>query len=162
MLRPMWNPWRALKQQPQLLLDIVDLPPACGGGMYVPHPDGDVLLLDRQLSQAERRCILTHELIHQEWGSPCGAIGQPRSWDTVMAREEIRVHEEAIRRLVPSDALRAYCEGISDFLAVEPHEIADHFHVTLEYAEHALFLLAAQQQRGANYVEHAELSEPAA
>lgn len=145
MTHPMWNPWHALKQQPHLLLDVVPLPPACGGGMFVPHPDGDVLLLDQRLSQAERRCVLAHELIHQEWGSPCGAIGQPRAWDTVIAREERRVHEEAIRRLVPPDQLRTFCAGVSDFLAVEPHQVADEFHVTVEYAEHALFLLAAEQ-----------------
>ena len=51
-------------------------------------------------------------------------------------------------RLLPRAGLVEFCAGISDFLAVEPHEVAEHFHVTLEYAEHALFLLAAEQQRG--------------
>jgi hypothetical protein len=141
----MWNPWHALKLQPHLLLDIVDLPPSLGGGVLVPHADGDVLLLDRALSQVERRCVLAHELIHQEWGSPCGAVGQPRTWDVVVAREEIRVHDEAVRRLVPPDELRNFCAGISDFLAVEPHEVADEFHITEEYAARALFLLACEE-----------------
>lgn len=138
-----WHPWRELRRRTHIRCRSVDLPDECGGGLYVRRGERVLILLDEDLSQVERRCILTHELIHDERGTHCHAE-QPGAWDAVVAREEIRVHDESVRRLVPARELRRYCQGISDFLAVEPHEIADEFHVTLEYAERALFLLAAE------------------
>ncbi|HSY15537.1 MAG TPA: ImmA/IrrE family metallo-endopeptidase [Jatrophihabitantaceae bacterium] len=70
-----------------------------------------VIALRAGTSSAQRRCTLAHEIVHLERGvSECGP------WQ---AREEHRVHLEAARRLIPSDALRAAIRdlGGSDDLA---------------------------------------------
>lgn len=143
-----WNPWRELRRRPHIRFGLARLPAACGGGVYGRDGDRVSIILDRQLSQAERRCVITHELIHDERGTHCHAM-QADAWDIVVTREELRVHDEAVGRLVPPPRLVAFCRGISDFLAVEPHQVADEFHVTVEYAERALFLLAVDEHRRA-------------
>lgn len=51
--------------------------------------------IDRRLGQAERRCVLTHELVHLEHGHGCR---QPPSVERL-------VRVEAARRLIPLPAL---------------------------------------------------------
>lgn len=144
----MWNPWKAASQDHDLLVIFDELPPGLGGGAYIPDADGGAIFLDKSLSQRERKCVLAHELVHRERGGGCPLAGMPSGWRPVNWREEVRVHDEAVRRLVPPDELRAWCVGKADFLAVEPWEVAEHWHVTEEYAERALFLLTVEQQGG--------------
>jgi len=77
----------------------------------------DVIWLDKRLSQVERRCALTHELIHIErshFGCQPPAI-------------EARVCAETARRLIPLDLL-------AKALTWSPyaHELADELWVTQE------------------------------
>jgi uncharacterized protein DUF955 len=59
---------------------------------------GRRIWLARGLTQAERRCTLTHELVHRERGPvPVDPVGA--------AREERVVDEISSRRLIPLDAL---------------------------------------------------------
>lgn len=61
--------------------------------------DGSVIALRADTSAAQRRCTLTHELVHLERGIlDCGP------W---LQREEDMVHAEASRRLIPLERLAA-------------------------------------------------------
>lgn len=119
------------------------LPDECKGGVIAQRGGRSAILLDSRLSRTQRRCVLAHELVHDERGTNCHADGAPVTWDAVVAREERIVHDIAVERLVPLDRLRDYCRGITDFIAVEPWEVAEVFDVVDEYAERALFLLSA-------------------
>lgn len=90
-----WHPWRTLREQHD------DVVVSCRYGL----PDrimglqlGDRIWLSRILTQAERRCTLTHELVHRERGPvPTDPVGA--------AREERMVDEISARRLITLDAL---------------------------------------------------------
>lgn len=109
----MFHPWRLLRSRPHLLLNFADLgedgPQGC--------TDGHRITLTTGLYQAERRCVLLHELIHEERGIPHGHD----------PREEIRVEQEVARRLIPlellADALR-WTQRVD--------EAAEHCHVTAD------------------------------
>ena len=83
----MFHPWRLLRSRPHLLLTIADLgddgPQGCTNGRTITLTTG--------LKQVERRCVLLHELIHEERGIPHG----------VDPREEDRIEQEVARRLIP-------------------------------------------------------------
>lgn len=59
------------------------------------HPPSRTVILDRTLSQRERRCSLAHELVHVERGDECRQA----------PRVEVEVHLVAARRLIPIEAL---------------------------------------------------------
>lgn len=86
-----WHPWRALSRLPHLTLRWRRLPNKLGSW----DASTSTITLHPDLSQAERRVTLTHELIHHEHGHQ-GA--QP----PVVER---RVHAEAARRLITDAAL---------------------------------------------------------
>jgi hypothetical protein len=74
---------------------------------------GDRIWLSRILTQAERRCTLTHELVHRERG--------PVPEDPLAAAREERVVEEiSARRLITLDAL---VDGLR--WTRQPHELAE-------------------------------------
>ncbi len=83
-----WNPWRTLATRYSHVTVVCEheLPRGIAGLWR-----DDTIWLCRNLTQAERRSVLTHELIHIERGLP------PRH---LLAREEDRVDELAARRLV--------------------------------------------------------------
>lgn len=57
-----WHPWRTLRDQhADVIVHHEPLQPGRMGETY-----GPVIRLHHQLTQAERRCTLTHELIHIE------------------------------------------------------------------------------------------------
>lgn len=90
-----WHPWRMLRDH------YVDVDVTCRHRL----PDrvmglqlGRRIWLARGLTQAERRCTLTHELVHRERG--------PVPHDpAAAAREERHVDEIAARRLITTEAL---------------------------------------------------------
>lgn len=90
-----WHPWRALRQRPDVTMEITDLPP---GVLGVTAYRSRTIFIARDLLQAERRAVLTHELIHLERG-PCCPLHE--------GRDEAAVEVETARRLVPLDALVA-------------------------------------------------------
>lgn len=90
----MYHPWRALRSLVDWTLqwqasDLVD---------GVTHFPSRTITLDPRLLQVERRCTITHELVHIERG-PVPA--DPR----LAAREESYVEQEAARRLITLEAL---------------------------------------------------------
>ncbi len=109
-----WHPWRALR------INFPDVEVSCLHRL----PDhlmglqrGKRIWLCRTLTQAERRCTLTHELVHRERG--------PVPADPVAAaREERIVDEISARRLV---TLAALVDGLR--WTRHPRELAEHLWV---------------------------------
>jgi Zn-dependent peptidase ImmA (M78 family) len=107
-----YHPWRHLDG---LGLDVAyaDL----GGDAGCWDPDNELIWLDKQLTQAERRSTLAHELVHAERGDePCITGWHER-------HQERPVEREAARRLIELDDLMdalAYCMSL-DEVAVELH-----------------------------------------
>lgn len=109
-----WHPWRILRTQHD------DVEVSC---RYL-LPDqimglqrGRRIWLNRTLTQAERRCTLTHELVHRERGiTPLHGIAA--------VREERIVDEIAARRLVTIPAL---VEGLR--WTRHPRELSEHLWV---------------------------------
>ncbi len=89
----MYHPWREARRRPHLVIEHVDLPDdhrGCITGSTVTLNAGDL--------QSERRCTLTHELVHDE------RRVYPR--DRVLrAKEERTVETIASRRLITLEAL---------------------------------------------------------
>lgn len=109
-----WHPWRMLRDHHG------DVDVSCRHRL----PDrvmglqlGRRIWLARGLTQAERRCTLTHELVHRERGpvpvDPAAA-----------AREEAIVDEISARRLI---TLPQLVEGLK--WTRQAHELADHLWV---------------------------------
>ena len=136
-----YRPWRDLAQRDHVVLLTMPLPAEVGGGAYVPHGSTAAIVLDPDLSQVQRRCVLTHELVHDERGGGCYAQFMPAAWDAVVSREEQLVDDIAVTRLVPPDELIRVCVELEMACThVEPHHIAEHFHVTEAVAGRALEL----------------------
>jgi hypothetical protein len=88
-----YHPWRDLRDRwPEVEVRIEPLAGDLLGELRYP-----VITLRAGTSSAQRRCTLTHELVHLERGvTACGR------W---AAREENLVHSEVARRLIPLPAL---------------------------------------------------------
>lgn len=123
-----WNPWRALRARPHITLEWTFLRGA--RGLWEPHGDGTVSIhIDPRLSQRERRCVLGHELVHDE-----RRIGYLASTPAgLVAREEWWVWGETARRLVPPSELSGWVSRSAP-LPVELWEICDEFDVTGQVA----------------------------
>jgi hypothetical protein len=105
-----YHPWQELAQLPHIRVSYVDM---LGSGAA--DVLNNTIYLNRRLHQVERRCTLTHELIHFREGH----IGhQPPA-------VEWRVREETARLLIPLDRLRSVLAW-----AYTVHEAADELRVT--------------------------------
>jgi hypothetical protein len=103
----------------------------------VPAPDGTAdIYLDLRLSRRERRCVLGHELIHDERGIAYHS-GAPAA---LVQAEERAVDRELVERLVPAGELLELvrCTAPS---SLEVWEIAEHFDVDRRTARGAIALL---------------------
>lgn len=111
-----WHPWRALRVR------YPDVEVSC----YATLPDrlmglqqGESIWLCRSLTQVERRCTLTHELVHRERGTvPRGRVAAER--------EERIVNEITARRLIPVSSL---IDGLR--WTRDPDQLAEHLWVDL-------------------------------
>jgi hypothetical protein len=90
-----YNPWRDLRDNwPEVEVRIVPMAADLLGELRYP-----VITLRAGTSAAQRRCTLTHELVHLERGvRDCGRWAE---------REEQLVHAEVARRLISLDLLAA-------------------------------------------------------
>lgn len=97
-----WNPWAELRARPHITLEWGFLHRA--RGQWIPGRDGSaVIVLDVRLGRRERRCVLAHELVHDERG-----IGYTPSTPRLLVDLEERcVRAETVRRLVPPAELAA-------------------------------------------------------
>lgn len=95
-----WHPWRALREREQIIVYWTD-DLTCG---VLGATDGARVWMARDQLQAERRCTLTHELVHLEWAH----LGEQS------AAIERAVAVEAARRLIPvEDLVRAAAWAVS-------------------------------------------------
>lgn len=112
----MFHPWRLLRSRPHLELRFADL----GEDGPQGRTDGQTITLTTGLNRSERRCVLLHELIHNERGIPHGHDPS----------EEARVEIEVAHRLITLDQLVDALRWTR-----RPHEVADHCNVTLSVLE---------------------------
>ncbi|MEA5454828.1 ImmA/IrrE family metallo-endopeptidase [Sinomonas sp. JGH33] len=107
----MFSPWGALRELTHVTLHFVVMPDGAAG-----RTDGVARIwLDKRLQQAERRCALTHELVHLEHGhTRCQG-----------PRVERRVRAEAARRLIRFEHLEDAYRWTQ-----HPAELADELWVT--------------------------------
>lgn len=89
-LLPVFHPWRALRALPEVTQRWVAFEDDRLGTWCKRRRE---IELDDSMNQAERRCTLTHELIHRERGDD----GHPECHPAV--------HKEAARRLISIEAL---------------------------------------------------------
>jgi hypothetical protein len=90
-----WNPWRALRGRPWLLLRWATLDRAAG--LLVDHGDHRAIVLDPRLGRRARSAVLTHELVHDERSLFYDAATPL----PLVAKEVAAVEGETCRRLVP-------------------------------------------------------------
>lgn len=126
-----WNPWRAMRHLSHGTVRWGHLPAGVRG---IAEHGGSVITLDPRQTQPERRCTLTHELIHLE-------RGPVPSCPVAAAREELAVEAEAARRLIPLDAL------IDALLwSYDEHELADELWVDLDMVRARLDNLTGEER----------------
>jgi hypothetical protein len=91
-----YSPWRDLRARPHVTLRWAWF--AHRTGEWEPHADGTATIwLDYRLTRRERRCVLAHELIHDE-----RRIGFPDGCpDALVQAEERMVWRLTVERLVP-------------------------------------------------------------
>ena len=130
-----WNPWAALRARPHITLHQQLL--RGQRGLWIPRADGTAdIYLDVRLSRRERRCVLAHELVHDERGIAY-TQNTPRALVQV---EERAVDREVVRRLVPPDELLDLLRA-SQPIALEVWEISEHFDTDRRTARAALAAL---------------------
>lgn len=98
-----------------------------------------VIWLDTRLQQVERRCALTHELVHLERGHD--GCQEPRI--------ERQVCAETARRLIPVDDLCKHAAWTSNV-----HELADELWVTERVVTDRLQSLTPEESAQLALVEH--------
>lgn len=129
------RPWAAVARLEDVLVTFTDLPESHGWW----EPGERVIVLDRSLSQRQRRCVLAHELEHVLAGDE-----DVSDVSLMLAmRQEARAATRAARRLITLDAL---VDGL--LWSQDEHELAEELHVdvdtlrtrlaTLTENEHAL------------------------
>lgn len=89
----MYHPWRALRALVEWTYDTGALPE---GTLGVTDFEARTITLAHGLTQAERRATIAHEVLHVERGPTV---------DSLEAREERWVEQEAARRLISYEAL---------------------------------------------------------
>lgn len=113
------HPWRRFRDRTDWLLEWAMLPPGLLG--YTAHHRRAVIL-DKRLTQAERRCTIAHELEHFDVPTPADPV--------LRERLEQQINRRVARRLIP-------IRRLGDALAWsrDPHEIADELWVDLPTLE---------------------------
>jgi Zn-dependent peptidase ImmA (M78 family) len=113
-----YNPWAHVQDMADVLVAVDHLEHA---DAYW-EPDERVILLDRRLTQRQRRSRLAHELAHMEAGDECCEHG-PDGHRLAM-RQERRANDTAARRLITIGAL---AEAL--LWACDVDELAEDLHV---------------------------------
>lgn len=131
----MFDPWGALRRLTHIHISFVRMPDGAPG-----RTDGlRVIWLDSRLQQDQRRCTLTHELVHME-----------RGHDGCQERTiEYEVRAETARRLIPIDELCRHAAWSSSI-----DELADDLWVTPEVVTDRFQSLTLQEAAQLSLVEH--------
>lgn len=128
----LYHPWRDLRDNwPEVRVRIEPMPGDLLGELRYP-----VIALRAGTSTAQRRCTLTHELVHLERGvRDCGRWAE---------REEREVHAEVARRLIPIELLAAAVREAGG--SSEPAVLAALLDVDRETARVRLGLITAAER----------------
>lgn len=129
------NPWKVLRARPHLELLWWRFE-----GQPTAEWRGRRIFLDPRLGQAERRCALMHELVHEE-----RAVGFPDATAATMEREEAIVRQEAAVRLVPPDDLARFVAARCTVGPVTARCVAEEYEVTIPVALEAMRVLARRE-----------------
>lgn len=116
----MHHPWRAFRLLTDWILKWELLPGDLLG--YTDHASRTIVL-DRRLTQAERRCTIAHELEHQ-------ARGPVPAEPVLAAREEAAVDAAVARKLIP---IRKLGEALA--WSQDPDEVAEELWVDVQTLE---------------------------
>lgn len=144
-----WDPWAELTAREHLIYDRMPVPKAAGGAIYWPVDDHALIAIDPREGRVRRRCLLAHELVHDERSGGCYADFMPATWRAVVRREEGWVDDIVADRLVPPDELRALCDrAIDSGEALTAADVMLEFDVTEQVAARALRRLALTACRG--------------
>lgn len=123
-----WNPWAALKQRRHLRLEYRAMHPSAG--RIVDHGNGQrTITLRSTLSQVERSCTLSHELIHDEYD----LIWPPDCPEGLRAKGEHLVERISDERLLPITDLQEWVDRRGG--VIHRWEVAQEFGVTEAVAE---------------------------
>jgi hypothetical protein len=126
-----------------------DLPPTALGA-WVPGAAGAAtIVLATRLSRRQRRCVLAHELVHDERGITV-PLAAPAA---LVAKEEAIVERITARRLVPPDELAAFVSSRAELEGITPGLVVEEFDVELDVARRALaeLLGAPAPRRGEDH-----------
>lgn len=100
------GPDEAINDHPDVEVSFTDLPRVFWPAIVAIRGTESAILMDRNLTSTERRCTLTHEMVHIERGGTADCLD--------VAREERTVDRMTAERLLPD----GYLEGlIADLLA---------------------------------------------
>jgi len=138
-----YDPRSAIDARPDLVLVFDEVAGLMGGGLHTRRGSVGVIVVDPQLEGADRRAVLTHELVHHERGDAPAGADPPAGLELLADREERAVDAEVARRLVPPHLLQALVEpvdrhGSEDASGIGAAEVAEHFDVPLAVAHRAL------------------------
>ncbi len=119
-----FSPWRLLRNLSHIDLHFTDDDDILDGAHAWYYHRLRAIVMDKRLSQVERRSVLAHELGHVIRGDvPCGD-------DVLDCRQESVVDQWAARKLITLDALVDALRWSDD-----PHEVADCLWVTVDLLE---------------------------
>lgn len=140
-----WNPWRALRDRPHLELCFEELPAGRRGALRDLGGGRRLVVLAYDLGRRARRCVLGHELIHDE--RLISTVDAPVGLWIV---EERSVNREVARRMVPAKELCRWARARSEAeIPSTVAEVAEHWDVTLEVAMEACRQLIESTDVGA-------------
>ena len=122
----MFHPWRALREMTHVVVEWIRPHPRAPGATN----GADVIWLDPRLSQVERRCVLTHELVHLEYGH--------RGCQPPAVEQAVRVR--TAERLVELEDLAAAVKW-----TVDPDELAEELWVTPMVLQDRVAALSASE-----------------
>ena len=135
----MFHPWRHLREMAHVVVEWTRPHPTAPGAT-----DGrNVIWLDPRLLQVERRCVLTHELVHLEHGHRgC----QPPAVEHAVRAETARrlVTLEDLERALPWSE---HLEVLAEDLWVTPTVLVDRFAALTVHERAHLRALAARLER---------------
>lgn len=109
-------------------------------GKIVDHADGlRTITLDSRLGRVDRRCVLSHELTHDD----LNLLWPPDAPEPLVAKGERLVERVSDERLVPPTELRAWIDRGPDDLQVVAWMVAEQWDVSIDVASRSLDRLAA-------------------
>lgn len=109
-------------------------------GKIVDHGNGlRTITLDRSLSQRDRKCVLSHEVVHDEYD----LLWPADAPEGLVAKGERFVERVSDERLVPPTELREWIDRRPDDLQVVSWMVAEQWDVSIDVAARSLDRLAA-------------------